>query len=178
MADADESRTIGGSRSGAVLLFYVLALAVAVVVQATKLVAVHTLVEGTETRILGPIMSFSIHYNTGAAWGVLAAHTRWLTAVAAVLALLLALYGLRSARLPRLLSTGLALLLGGAVGNLIDRVRREAVVDFIDFHVWPVFNVSDIAIVVGAILVAYRVAWHGGAVEHHRTAEKTECDQC
>ena len=55
---------------------------------------------------------------------------------------------------------GLGAALGGAAGNLLDRIRRGAVVDFIDVHVWPVFNVADAAIVVGLVvaLLSARVA--------------------
>ena len=49
----------------------------------------------------------------------------------------------------------LGLLLGGAVGNLLDRLRFGHVVDFIDFRIWPVFNIADIAIVLGSILLIY-----------------------
>jgi signal peptidase II len=65
-------------------------------------------------------------------------------------------------RLRRVLSAvALGLILGGALGNLTDRVihgdgfLRGNVVDFVDFHVWPVFNVADTCIVVGALLLAF-----------------------
>lgn len=68
-----------------------------------------------------------------------------------------AIWGLvRNSRHDPLLFTSLGLVLGGAIGNLIDRVRFRAVVDFLDFYVgdwhWPAFNVADIAICVGAFL--------------------------
>lgn len=53
------------------------------------------------------------------------------------------------------LKTGLGLVLGGAVGNLIDRLRLGFVVDFIDFRVWPVFNLADSAITIGVIMLAF-----------------------
>lgn len=52
---------------------------------------------------------------------------------------------------------GLGLILGGALGNLTDRVRLGAVVDFLDFQVWPIFNVADSCITVGAVLVALQL---------------------
>jgi|LSQX01.2.fsa_nt_gb signal peptidase II len=155
MADDCENRSATDDCSRSLYKFYALALAVMVADQATKLYAVRTLVEGTQITVLGPIMSFSLHYNTGAAWGLLATHTRWLTYIAAALTALVAIYGLKAPQLPGTVSTGLSLLLGGAGGNLVDRIRIEAVVDFIDFHFWPVFNVSDIAIVAGALLIVY-----------------------
>lgn len=51
----------------------------------------------------------------------------------------------------------LALILGGAMGNLIDRVRLGAVIDFLDFRIWPVFNVADSCITVGVILTLLRL---------------------
>jgi signal peptidase II len=52
---------------------------------------------------------------------------------------------------------GVSMLLGGAVGNLIDRVRIGYVVDFFDFRIWPIFNIADIAIVVGVGCIVYSV---------------------
>ena len=51
----------------------------------------------------------------------------------------------------------LSMILSGAVGNLIDRLRLGAVIDFLDFRVWPVFNIADSAITIGAILLAYTI---------------------
>ena len=69
----------------------------------------------------------------------------------------------------RLLCSGLALILGGALGNLIDRLRYGQVVDFLDFHAgswhWPAFNVADSAITIGALLLILE-----GFVHHERRA--------
>jgi signal peptidase II len=66
------------------------------------------------------------------------------------------LYYRRVAAGPALLRIGLSLVLGGAIGNLIDRVRLGYVVDFIDLRWWPVFNVADSAIVVGVAALVLR----------------------
>jgi signal peptidase II len=56
---------------------------------------------------------------------------------------------------------GLGASLGGASGNLLDRLRRGAIVDFVDLRVWPVFNLADLAIVSGAAVVLWRASgWH------------------
>jgi len=52
---------------------------------------------------------------------------------------------------------GVSMLLGGAVGNLIDRIRIGYVIDFFDFRIWPIFNIADIAIVVGVGCIVYSV---------------------
>jgi len=93
--------------------------------------------------------------NTGGAFGLFANQT-FLLALAAVVAITVLVLYLRY--LPRgstLLKVGLGLDLGGAIGNLIDRVRLGKVTDFIDIGAWPVFNLADSAIVVGTFLIAY-----------------------
>ena len=61
----------------------------------------------------------------------------------------------------RLVRWGAALLLGGAVGNLIDRIRVGRVIDFLDFRVWPVFNLADIGICVGVACLIYALLRDG-----------------
>ena len=101
---------------------------------------------------------FRITYvtNTGGAFGIFASQT-FLLALIAVIGISVFLIYLRYIPLKsRLLKIGLGLDLGGAIGNLIDRLRLEGkVTDFIDIGPWPVFNVADSAIVVGTILIAY-----------------------
>ncbi|MEZ5847605.1 MAG: signal peptidase II [Geminicoccaceae bacterium] len=98
-------------------------------------------------------------WNTGVSFGMFSGSGdlgRWaLVAVALAVGIGLSVWFLRERRnLPRVCIT---LILAGAVGNVIDRVRYGAVVDFLDFHAkgyhWPAFNIADCAIVVGAILL-------------------------
>lgn len=93
--------------------------------------------------------------NTGGAFGIFANQT-FLLAIAAVLGILVFLFYFRYNPLEnRLLQVGLGLDMGGALGNLIDRLRFGEVTDFIDIGPWPVFNVADSAIVVGTVLIIY-----------------------
>lgn len=57
----------------------------------------------------------------------------------------------------RLLTLSAGLILGGAIGNLIDRLRVGAVIDFLDFRIWPVFNLADSCITLGAVLMAWQI---------------------
>lgn len=93
--------------------------------------------------------------NTGAAFGLLSNQTFliMLTAVVGIAILLLYYSYPPFGRLP--VRVGLGLLLGGSVGNLVDRLRSGYVTDFIDLRVWPVFNLADSAIVVGVAILAY-----------------------
>ncbi|GAH14692.1 unnamed protein product, partial [marine sediment metagenome] len=68
----------------------------------------------------------------------------------------------------------LTLVLGGAVGNLIDRVRIDRVIDFIDFRIWPVFNFADSAIVCGMLVLLIHVLFHAPEKEDEGEGEKWE----
>jgi signal peptidase II len=100
--------------------------------------------------------------NTGAAFGIGAnAESRvvplLLNSGAILVFLIVVAYAMRSALTDRMLQTGLHLILGGAIGNLVDRFRFGYVVDFLDFYVrdhhWPAFNVADSAICIGIALL-------------------------
>jgi signal peptidase II len=98
-----------------------------------------------------------IHYvtNTGAAFGLFQNGGLFFVIVAVVVSLIILLYYRHLADGQWLIRLSLGLQLGGAVGNLIDRIRLGHVIDFIDVHFWPVFNVADSAIVVGVFLLAF-----------------------
>lgn len=107
-------------------------------------------------RLLGN--AFAIHHveNTGVAFGFLQGQALLVT----VLAILVVFFLVRMYRNARATSwtTAIAcgLIVGGALGNLLDRVRLGYVVDFIEVSVWPKFNVADSAITIGALLLAWR----------------------
>ncbi|MFQ5897740.1 MAG: signal peptidase II [Candidatus Methylomirabilia bacterium] len=142
-----------------------LGLAVLVLDQATKALALARLPLGSPVPVVDGFMAFTLVLNPGLAFGILssAASPKWLAALLSFGALSVLVF-LAS----HLLSTGgrlpalaLGLIFGGAVGNLIDRGRFGAVVDFIDlfwrdYH-WPAFNVADSAITVGVGLLALRL---------------------
>jgi signal peptidase II len=109
-----------------------------------------------------PVLDLTLAYNTGAAFSFLATQSGWqrwlLTGLALGVAVLIVFYlGRLKARRQRLLCAALALILGGAVGNVIDRIRLGYVVDFISFHwhghYFPAFNVADSSITIGAALL-------------------------
>ena len=111
-------------------------------------------------------------FNKGAAFSLFAQAAGWQTPLLAAFALAAAvIVSVLIVRNPGrgLLCLGLALILGGALGNLIDRVRFGHVVDFLDFHAlgwhWPAFNVADAAICVGAVILILE-----GFVHHEKRA--------
>lgn len=96
-------------------------------------------------------------HNTGAAFSMLRGRTVFFVISASAIILII-VYGMIKLPLERRIRFLLALVLGGATGNLIDRVRFGHVVDFLDFRVWPVFNIADCAIVVGMAFLAIIIA--------------------
>lgn len=136
------------------LLLVILAASVVALDQLTKYL-VRANMEWGESIPSEGFIRLTYATNTGGAFGIFANQT-FLLALAAVLGILIFLVYFRYIPLEStLLKVGLGLDLGGAVGNLIDRLRFGEVTDFIDIGPWPVFNVADSAIVVGTILIIY-----------------------
>ena len=113
-----------------------------------------------ETIYVAPFWNWVLAFNPGAAFSLLADQPGWQRWLFSALAL--AVSGwlaimLRQHPQQKLLSLALALVMGGALGNVIDRIRFGAVVDFIQWHAagyyWPAFNVADSAITIGAVLL-------------------------
>lgn len=119
--------------------------------QITKLAVRRYLLPGESLPILPGIFHLSYVQNPGAAFGILKYQTGFFVGIAALVVVAIVFYAPRVD--PGLLSLALALELGGALGNLIDRLRFGYVVDFLDFRIWPVFNVADMAIVIGVGLI-------------------------
>jgi signal peptidase II len=143
-------------RRGAFALWLVLAAVVFVLDQVTKHAVLAYFREGANLPITS-FFSLVLAFNPGAAFSFLAGAGGWqreLFSAVAVAASILIVYLLWKHADERLFSFGLALILGGALGNLYDRVTLGKVVDFLLFHYagwhWPAFNLADSAITVGA----------------------------
>jgi signal peptidase II len=136
--------------------------------QLTKLVALRRLELGIPQPVIDGFFSLTLVMNPGLAFGMLGRTPpawRWAIAALSVVALVALLsFARRMAPAGGVLSAlALGLILGGAVGNLIDRARFGAVVDFLDFfwrdYHWPAFNVADSGITVGVTLLAVRMVF-------------------
>ena len=144
----------------------VLAGAIVVLDQATKAWALARLVLGHPLMVVDGCLSLTLVMNPGLAFGLLGdvpPAWRWVVAALSVIALLV-LVRVALRVLPtggRTAITAVGLIFGGAVGNLIDRARFGAVVDFVDVYWrtwhWPAFNVADSAISIGVVLLALRL---------------------
>ena len=143
----------------AVVRCYALAALVIVLDQLSKWIVLGSLQFG-ETVVVAPFWNWVLTYNPGAAFSFLADQSGWqrwfFTALALGVSGWIA-FEIHRHHAQKLLALALALVMGGALGNVIDRVRFGAVVDFIQWHAagyfWPAFNVADAAITVGAVLL-------------------------
>ena len=142
--------------------FYLIALAIVLTDQVTKAIVVRSMRLGQSVSIVPGYFDLTFVLNPGAAFSLLATlperiRNPFFILISAAAAILIIVYRARHLRAHRLASVSLGLILGGAVGNLIDRIRFGVVVDFLDAHVhqyhWPVFNVADSAISVGVTLL-------------------------
>ncbi|NPV91432.1 MAG: signal peptidase II [Firmicutes bacterium] len=137
-----------------IIWFWLLAFLLVLIDQASKYWVKLALVPGSTVEVLPPVVYFTRVTNTGVAFGLLSRFT-WLPIVFSLIIIVLAVvFSRRIAGLDRLFRLALAMEIGGAAGNLIDRAYYRYVVDFIDLRYWPVFNLADSAIVVGACLLA------------------------
>ena len=142
--------------------FYGLAGAVVILDQATKLLVQRAFRLGESLPVLPGFFNLTYVLNPGAAFGLLAGAAAafrgpFFIAVSVLAIAVICYYHARYARGHPLPTVGLALILGGALGNLIDRLRVGMVIDFLDFYLgayhWPAFNVADSGITVGVGLL-------------------------
>ena len=125
--------------------------------QLVKHLVVSTMHLGQSLPVIKGIFHITYVLNPGAAFGMLE-HQRWFFIVVALAAVLLGVFFYKKLQQESILMrSGAGLLLGGAVGNLADRIQSGLVVDFLDFRVWPVFNIADIAICAGAGILIYDI---------------------
>lgn len=133
--------------------YFLLTLFVLIIDQLIKVVVVAKLNLFQNVWVIKNIFSITLVHNYGAAFGILQSQTLLLIILSSAVILFVWINRKKIAVYPKLFQIGLAFALGGAFGNLVDRIRLGYVIDFLDFQVWPVFNLADIAIVAGVGLV-------------------------
>ncbi|MGA9718319.1 MAG: signal peptidase II [Acidobacteriaceae bacterium] len=160
MSDATATAARPADRRG--ILFLVSALVI-VLDRVTKIAVAHMLPLGGEHVVIPKIFWISHVLNTGAAFSLFGdtaspERVRWLlVGFSLVAAIIIVAVLFRIGRRITATTFGLALILGGAIGNVYDRIRTGAVIDFLEVHIvhyhWPDFNVADSCIVIGGILL-------------------------
>ena len=132
------------------------ALFVFVLDQLTKLAIQINFVPNQSIPIIPQIFHLTYVQNPGAAFGIPAYKTNFFIIVTIIIIAVVVYCSIKFRHTANtMLRLGLAFQLGGALGNFVDRIRFGYVIDFFDFRVFPVFNIADIAIVIGVSLFAY-----------------------
>jgi signal peptidase II len=149
----------------------VVVLGVLVLDQVTKALVVASVARGDRRDLFAGIVDLVHVRNSGIAFGLFDGGGALLTVVTVAALVLLLVYFARHSRRPLLwLPTGL--LLGGALGNLADRAREGAVIDFIDLPLWPAFNVADVAITLGVVTLLLALESDGEAEARAKADER------
>lgn len=112
---------------------------------------------GQSIPVLPQIFHLTYIQNPGAAFGILENQRYLFILIAAVLIVAVIYFYKKIIQLSKLFQVGIALLFGGAIGNMIDRIFIGRVIDYMDFRIWPVFNLADIAIVSGCAIIAFNL---------------------
>ncbi len=162
-------------RKSAVYGVAIVAAGVIVVDQITKALVTESISRGEQVDVIGPL-KFTLTFNDGVAFGL--AGGGGILVIALSMFALVAL-GAFIATAPDRLGTWLAggLILGGALGNLLDRLRLGHVTDFILLPNWPAFNIADMSITVGVVLLAWTVIRHDDSGKRRDSRSAGEQDE-
>ncbi len=140
-------------------IYYLVAVIIVALDQWTKWLVVNNMELGERIPLLDPTIALLSHRNLGAAWGMLEGQI-WLFSIVTVIVIAGILYYFhKEAKGKPLFQLSLMILLGGAIGNFIDRLYRGEVVDFIDVLIpimnydFPIFNIADAALTIGVAMV-------------------------
>ncbi|MEA3492819.1 MAG: signal peptidase II [Candidatus Margulisiibacteriota bacterium] len=139
--------------------FYLLAILITVIDQSIKQIIHLTMPLGKSIPLFW-ILKLTYVGNTGAAFSLFSGFSNYLIIISVVVVAAVIYFHYRVPITDRLAQTGLAFILGGSIGNLVDRVFRSYVIDYIDITVWPVFNFADIMINLGVFLIIIRMFKH------------------
>ncbi len=139
--------------------YFLLIIPIVLLDQATKIAVTRNLSPAETIPLIRNILHITLVFNTGSAFGMFKDMTFFFTGLTIVIISFIAyrLFFEKNELVSEIEAFSLYLILSGAIGNLIDRIRLGFVIDFIDLRVWPVFNVADSAITCGAVLLAISI---------------------
>lgn len=145
------------------ILFYIIIVSIVAVGVGIDMITKH-ITMGVNQPLIAGVVSAVFTWNTGAGWSILSDQTLLLTIFSALLAVALIVLIIFYRPQSRLFSVGIGLVLAGAIGNLIDRILFGAVRDFIhlDFMSFPIFNVADMLLTFGAIILGIWLVFFWG----------------
>lgn len=143
-------------------MLYLIAIIILIIDQLTKFFAIKFLMNSHPIVLINDFLQLSYVENYGAAFGILQNKKIFFLVVTLLLIIGIIIYLIINNKITKFMRISLVMIIGGALGNLIDRIRLGYVVDFIDikfgkFYDYPVFNIADSAIVIATIIISYLI---------------------
>ena len=138
------------------MIVFIISISILVLDQLTKKLICLSFLPGQSRPIIENIFHLTLVYNKGIAFGLFVDRVIISVFISVMVIILLIVSVIKIKGHDLILKIAFSLILGGAAGNLVDRIRFGYVIDFLDFRVWPVFNLADTAITIGAgLLIVY-----------------------
>lgn len=139
------------------LLYYFIAVILIIIDQVTKWFIIKNMELGESIPVIEGFFHITSHRNSGAAWGILQGQMIFFYIITVIVIIGIIYMMQKYVQTNKVLGIGLGFVLGGAIGNFIDRLRMQEVVDFLDFTIinysFPIFNIADSALTVGVIII-------------------------
>jgi len=158
--------------------FYFISIVVILFDQATKVLTKHNMTLHDSKDVLGDFLRLTYIQNPGMAFGIQIGNKTLFTIFSIVASIVIFIYLLKTRGDQKYVKLALSFILGGAIGNLIDRVLYGSVVDFVDIGIgdlrWPVFNVADAAVTIGMIILIVVILFEKKAPENLEAASQPE----
>lgn len=157
------------------MAYFVITIVILAFDQVTKFLTKKHMFLGQSKEIIGDFIRYTYIENPGMAFGIQIGNKKLFTIFSIVASMVIFFYLLRTRGDKRFVKIALSLILGGAIGNLIDRILYGAVVDFIDVGIaelrWPVFNIADSAVSVGMVILIAIILFEPKESEDKEEAE-------
>lgn len=134
---------------------YFLIITILILDQITKYMVKTRFMVNESIAVIENIFHLTYVRNFGAAFGILKHQKLFFIFLTTVVLIGIIIFLRKQPHIHSIAKVSLSLIVGGAIGNLIDRIAYGYVIDFFDFRIWPVFNIADMAIVIGACLLSY-----------------------
>ena len=147
------------------MLYYIIAVIIIGIDQVTKWLIVKNMELGESITVIENFIYITSHRNRGAAWGILQGQMWFFYIITTIVIIGIIYYIQKYTKENKVMGIALGLMLGGAIGNFIDRLFRKEVVDFINTYIFsydfPIFNVADSALCVGVVLLFIQMLLEG-----------------
>lgn len=157
----------------AFVFFYIIAVFIIALDQFTKWLIVKNFQLGESVEVIENFLYITSHRNKGAAWGILQGQMWFFYLITVVVIIGIIYYIQKAAKGKWMLGVSLGFMLGGAIGNFIDRVTRKEVVDFINTYIFgydfPVFNIADSALVIGVAMLMIQMLLEERALKKEKS---------